>query len=58
MLPKVFAKYFGRTFKLNYVIIKEVGGDRITFAYLKDENGDTEVAPMKKVKFFNSADTE
>jgi hypothetical protein len=56
MLPQVYVLYYGRKFKLDHIIIKMEGEKSSCFAYLKDENGNMEVTPIKRVTFLNSAD--
>ncbi|MEH6682516.1 MAG: hypothetical protein V7724_18390 [Sediminicola sp.] len=51
MLPQVYAKYYGKTYKLDHVILQEVGYGQILFVYLKDGNGNLEVVPFKDITF-------
>jgi hypothetical protein len=58
MLPQVYALYYGREFKLDHVIIKIEGDKPSCYAYLMDEDGNMEVAPIKRITFLNSNDRQ
>ena len=51
MLPQVYAKYYGKTYKLDHVTLQEVGYGRVCFVHLKDDNANMEVVPFKDVTF-------
>jgi hypothetical protein len=58
MLPQVYAKYYGRTYKLDHVIIQEADSYRICFVHVKDVNGNMEVLPFRDVTFFNGQEAK